>query len=202
MRRMQSILVGSLCFALSLPAHAKFLVFLGENGLGALTVDVGGSILQAKQVDDKGPGGLKNALTFDNFGLKGTQGDLAIFNKSNLLSGPDDILRFNGDSTVVFYSIKGGQDGADIGLPTKLYDNVAIALEDAKGNISYTPTQGQPGYDGNLLPTFELNSGIVPEPHLLGFMLVGLGMVVFGFTMRKCSIVPPRLRPRRTISQS
>ena len=99
------------------------------------------------------------------------------------MNGPDngyelsDVIRFNGNGTLVFYSDVGeSYEPADTGFPTQFYDNTVsineIGPEGDRWLCLYTPTVGQPGYDPSG-PTYLFISDI-PEPSTV--MLVGLSL--------------------------
>ena len=144
--------------------------------------------------NDPGPGGLPNALTYTTpAGL--VVGDLLLHEPGG---GESDLIRWNNNAMLVFYSDLGDDDSADIGLPGGSYAN-AISLietglvlnppamvaysEDGINGYIYVPLPGQPGYDTNNpgnQPTYIIISDI-PEPGtvaLVGLSLVGLLAVI------------------------
>lgn len=140
---------------------------------------------------DPGPGGLPNALTFTTpAGL--VVGDLLLHEPNGAES---DLIRWNANGTLVFYSdigdadppYIGGPDSADIGLPGASWPNTISVTETGlfgypysetgTNGYVYIPLPGQPGYDpsnpGNQ-PTYTFISDI-PEPGTVA--LVGLSLV-------------------------
>jgi hypothetical protein len=157
-----------------------------ENGNG--TNFTFGVTLPHAMAADPGPGGLPGALTYLGLPFLGFVGDVLLLEPST--QQPSDLIRFNGNGTIVFYSdnAEGGgpvgpalaepPDLADIGLPVVFYANlVPIAEVGAEGmnGATYTPLPGQPGYDPSL-PTYTFISDI-PEPGtvtLVGLSIAGL----------------------------
>jgi hypothetical protein len=183
-------------------AQLSITISVDENGNGKLQNSTGfHSTLAASQMQDPGPGGLANALTYDLGNPPGlTAGDLLLRERARheVIS---DIIRFNpnevgpggGTGTLVFYSdLDGGVDSlADIGGPTELYVN-AIALyelgPEGDNGITYTPTFGQPGFvsDAGGPVTYQIisDSPVVPEPGSLSLLATG-GLPLLGFLRRR-----------------
>ena len=140
---------------------------------------------------DPGPGGLSNALTY-LLPFPGFPGDV-------LLPEPEgfsDLVRFNGNGTLIFYSDISPQDPpdapGDTGLPEVLLPlNKTIPEVGPEGNNGafYTPglgTQGlpDPGWDPSG-PTYHfISDGVVPEPGSLALLATG-GLPLFGFLRRR-----------------
>ncbi len=134
-------------------------------------------------MQDPGPGGLPNALTFTTpAGL--VVGDLLLHEPG---SGESDLIRWNNNATLVFYSDIGDADSADIGLPGASYPNGISVIETGLFGADYSetgingyvyvPLPGQPGYNPNtpgFPPTYIIISD-VPEPGTVA--LVGLSLV-------------------------
>jgi hypothetical protein len=135
--------------------------------------------------NDPGPGGLPNvAIYFLPFA--GVVGDV-------LMSGASDggavfdVVRFNGDATVIFYSdnVPTFDAPADTpGPPAVLYANRVTILEiGPEGNNAgtYTPLPGQPGFNAAFAPTYTfISDGQIPEPAtgvLIAFGLLGIGCI-------------------------
>jgi hypothetical protein len=128
---------------------------------------------------DPGPGGLASALTYSI--ANSTIGDLFLTDPT---TGTSDIIRFNGD-TLVFYSLAGGSDLADTGLPSSDYANTFTLVENTLGPTVYSPTGTMPGSQGVFPVTYtftssELAAG-VPDSGttatLFGFSLAGLAFL-------------------------
>ena len=158
-------------------------ISIDENGNGIGTVGPG------FLGNDPGPGGLNGVLIYQ-LPFAGVQGDVGLLDNGI----PLDYVRFNGNGTVIFYS--DNVDGFDaIGdtpaPPGQLYQNL-VRLEELgpEGNNGaiYTPLPGQPGYDPNALPTYNLISdgSAVPEPSSVIQLALGLGALgLAGFNRKR-----------------
>jgi hypothetical protein len=83
---------------------------------------------------DPGPGGLGSALIYtppSSFGST-TQGDVVLYEGGS----PSDVIRFNGNRTLVFYSTL---------LPVSLYGNTVPVNKLSPWTV-YIPQSGQPGF--------------------------------------------------------
>jgi hypothetical protein len=107
---------------------------------------------------------------------------------------PGNRLRFNGDSTLLFYSLAtddGIDSGADIApLPTAFYARQATIVEvgtETDNGAFYTPNDAQPGFDPRFTPTYHFVSDgtaqATPEPGTLA--LTGLGMLGLAGWLRR-----------------
>ena len=187
-----AILAAMVCLLLAVPsAHGQgFTLQIDENGNGLLN----GAFHPGFLATDPGPGGLPNALTYTTpAGL--VPGDLLLHEPGG---GESDLIRWNPNGTLVFYSDFEPTDLppldlADIGLPTAAYPNGISAIEtglfgqpysEAGPNwLVYAPLLGQPGSDPNspgIQPTYIIISD-VPEPGtvaLVGLSLVGALVVI------------------------
>jgi len=140
-------------------------------------------------LQDPGPGGLPNALTFTTpAGL--VAGDLLLQEPGG---GASDLIRWNAiNATLVFYSDIDPNDlppfdPADIGLPLASYPNGLSVFETGlfgqpyseagPNGYVYVPLVGQPGSDPanpNNQPTYIIISDI-PEPSTLALLILGMG---------------------------
>ena len=141
--------------------------------------------------NDPGPGGLTGVLIY-NLPFLGFQGD--VFLTEGVGGAVTDVLRFNGNGTVIFYSdnIGGSDSMADTtSPPSTFYANTVTLVEvgpEGNNGAYYTPTAGQPGFDPNSNTTYRFQSdGDLPEPAsmlLMGGGLAGLGLLTRRRTKR------------------
>jgi hypothetical protein len=169
-----AILLGALVV---IPAFASpIAISIDENGNGR-PYSIG---------TDPGPGGLTSVLIY-TLPFPGIQGDVFLTDSGFVL----DLLRFNGNSTVIFYS--DNIDGLDsigdtLNPPGSFYpNNVTIAEIGPEGNnrATYTPTAGQPGYG---TPDFTVTYNFVsdvPEPSSLWLLVGGLGALSSRWWIRR-----------------
>jgi hypothetical protein len=172
------LLIGSLGSAQAFPTAPTYTFNELGNGTWADGTPISGW-MQA----DPGPGGLTNALTY-GLPFAGVAGDVVMLEPEDEIESSElvelsDVIRFNGNGTLVFYSDsdeeRGESDPADTGFPTQYYTNMVFISEvgpEGANYAYYTPTAGQPGYDPSN-PTYLFISDI-PEPSTV--MLVGLSL--------------------------
>ncbi len=164
----------------TMPVFGGIVITIDENGNGINTLGPG--VLG----NDPGPGGLNNVLIY-RLPFQGLQGDVLLLDGAVFL----DVLRFNGDGTVIFYS--DNVDGVDAigdtpGPPGAFYQNIVripeVGLEGGDGAV-YTPTEIQPGFAAQFLPTYVFISDgtAAPEPGSMGLLALGLGAI--GFAVRR-----------------
>jgi hypothetical protein len=184
-----AILAATVCVLLIVArAHAQgFTLQVTERTNDVLNL-LNGAYHPGFLLQDPGPGGLPNALTFTTpAGL--VAGDLLLHEPGGAES---DLIRWNANNaTLVFYSdfeinALPPFDSADIGLPGASYPNgVSVTetglfgqpySETGTNGYVYIPTPGQPGYDPsnpNNQPTYIIISDI-PEPGIVSLVCVGL----------------------------
>lgn len=181
-----AILATVACLLLLIPGALGqgFTLQITENPLDPLN-QFNGGYHPGFLMDDPGPGGLPSALTYTTPGGL-VVGDLLIHEPSG---GESDLVRWNGNATLVFYSDFPDQgetpDVADIGLPGGAYPNgLSVTETGLFGNpyteagpngYVYTPLAGQPGYNPNAPGSQYIIISDIPEPGTVA--LVGLGFV-------------------------
>jgi len=142
-------------------------VVIDENGNGTLNTTQ--TLAHSFQIDT-GPCGsaVTNVLTYHlPTPYVGTTGDVVLLEPQT--GRPSDLLRFNGDGTVMFYSDVSPTDPADsladVGLPCQFYTNMFVAYEvgpEGSNGLAYTPVPGGPGWDPNYPVTFNFLSDVPP----------------------------------------
>jgi hypothetical protein len=156
-------------------AHA---ITVDEFGVGTIQSPGGTEVISGHLGPDPGPGGLNPVLIYP-LPFTGVQGDVNLTESTGVL----DVLRFNGDGTLIFYSdnLDGFDAPGDTPTPPRvLYANQAsipeIGLEGDNGAF-YTPAANAPGFDPSG-PTYHFISDghtpVVPEPSSLALLLGGL----------------------------
>jgi hypothetical protein len=190
MKRTTSVLLtitASVCLAASARADV---IAIDENGNGIGTVGRG------FLAPDPGPGGLASVLTY-NLPFAGTQGDVGILEPGG---GGSDLLRFNGNATVLFYSDNTGGIDALGDTPTPpgaFYPNFLLLTEvgpEGANGFIFTPVAGQPGFVPGRVTTYNfVSDGSVPEPFsvvLLATVLLLLAVVFRGRTKAAPASLP------------
>ena len=158
-----------------MPAFAD-LITVDEFGKGS----VDGKPIKGALGPDPGPGGLSSVLIYP-LPFTGTQGDVKLLEPGGIFF---DLVRFNGDGTLIFYSdnVDGFDALADTpSPPLAFYDNLVTADEVGPENVNgslYVPSPGNPGFDSSL-PLYTLVSDIVPVPvpEPSALVLLGVGLV-------------------------
>jgi PEP-CTERM motif len=170
------------------------IVTVDEFGHGFVESPLGVFPLASHIGSDPGPGGLSSVLIY-TLPFAGVRGDVFLTD-ADFGGFTLDVIRFNGDFTLIFYSDNiGGFDApADTaGPPGTTYTTlVSIPELGPEGNNGafYTPGSSDPGF-GPLSPTFHfVSDGLaqpVPEPATL--LLVGSGIAGLGRRMwrKRCS---------------
>ena len=172
------------------PASAV-LITIDEDGHG--TVD--GTPLPFFKGPDIGPGGLLSTLHYGpSLFLIGTvPGDVHLTEGAGSAAVFLDVIRFNGDGTVIFYSdnLDGFDSLADTAAPPSIaYPNLVSIPEigpEGDNGAFYTPGPGNPGFSPEFALTYHFVSdgeATADEPSPAALMLLGLGMLGFGFKRR------------------
>lgn len=157
-------------------------ITVDENGHGTLTNSAGfNGVSPSSMQADPGPGGKLSVLTYGLLNPPGLiGGDVLLL---ALAGGISDVIRFDPNvnrGSLFFYSLTGGPDLADIGLPSAFNTNLVSILANESGFTLYAPAAGQPGFIVGAAG-FGLNYrflSTVPETgstiFLLGFGVAGL----------------------------
>jgi hypothetical protein len=134
---------------------------------------------------DPGLGGLAGVAVYP-LPFAGVVGDILMAGLSDG-GAVFDVVRFNGNGTVIFYSdnVPTADAPADTpGPPGVLYTNRLTISEigpEGDNRAVYTPLLGQPGFDATFAPTYTfISDGQIPEPGmstLIGFGLLGIGIL-------------------------
>jgi hypothetical protein len=154
-----------------------------EYGHGSLLAASGNQTLSYTLAPDP-TGGLPNGnVLIYSLMFSGTTGDLLLFNPSVRGDPLDTVIRFNGNSKLIFYadSVNGYTDLADTpGPPDPLLANQFSINEQNTGQIAYyAPKAGQPGYDAsNPNYVFYIDYNNVPEPSPSILLMAGLGVFI------------------------
>ena len=188
---------------LSSAAVAGSSPFLLTNGNIGITVDencngtingFGTSALPCGFAADAGPGGLTSAMTYDLQNPPGLVVGDVLMTEAGCGGCLSDVLRFNPNGTLVFYSdnTDGVDAGADTGLPNAFYaNNVSIPELGVEGQLQYAiyiPGPGMPGYVAGAFAPIEYTfiSG-TPEPGAL--VMFGSGVLgLVGLLHRKINL--------------
>lgn len=137
--------------------------------------------LAALLQNDPGPGGYPSALTY-SLPFMGVQGDL-ILTDPNFSDLPMEIIRFNGDGTLIFYAGNLPDSVAFVpNPPGMLYDNIAIVSDtgpEVSSSATYTPVDGQPGFDSSdptyIFDNSDQSANDAPEPSTMAMCAVSFG---------------------------
>lgn len=166
-----------LVVCLATPSRAAFIT-VDEFGNGV------GTIGQGFIGNDPGPGGLNNVLIY-NLPFAGVQGDVFLTEPGS--GAILDVLRFNGDGTLIFYS--DNTDGFDAPAdtpspPGSFYTNTVTIPEvgtELFNSATYTPTANQPGFrpGADPLTYVFVSDGVVPEPSSIAMLGLG-GLLALG----------------------
>ena len=182
MRQFCGLVLGVLLSGAAAYGQFSVTVQFNENGTGYLSNTYGfNSSLPSGFVNDPGAGGFNDALFFSMLNPPGlVAGDLLLMDDGIV----SDVIRFDpvtsfsgGTGGAFFYSLPGGGELADIGLPGVNLSNTFGLAEVENGITSYTPTAGQPGFvAGAAGPvTYQITSA-APEPGT--WLLLGSAIAV------------------------
>jgi len=171
-----SVSLLSLC-APVVGSAASVLISVDENGRG----NINGNPVTFNIGADPGPGGLLSTLIY-TIPFTGVVGDVELFEPETGI--PGDVLRFNGNGTLIFYSagVPGNTALADEPRPPAPVPNTVQFNETSNGDMVYAPTSGQPGFDSSAASTFHFVSDApssIPEPQSVAMlMLGGVGLII------------------------
>jgi len=175
---------------LALALTVASIVLVTEASGGTITVDEfgNGSLLLTVPIPlpfkigfDPGPGGLNNVLIY-TLPFGGIQGDV-LLNDPGI--GVLDVIRFNGDGTLIFYSdnIDGFDAPGDTPSPPgAFYANTVTLTEvgpEGNNGATYAPTANQPGFGifGGQATTYVfISDSQIPEPGTM--CLIGGGLAI------------------------
>ena len=169
------IITASVCLATSALAD----ITIDENGNGI------GTIGRGFLAPDPGPGGLLSVLTY-LLPFAGVQGDVLMSSvETDFGRVVFDVIRFNGNGTVLFYSDNvpvSDSLGDTPSPPGALYANqITIAEVGPEGNNAgiYTPLAGQPGFVPGAAQRYNfVSDGAVPEPSAVVLLVTVFLLVV------------------------
>jgi PEP-CTERM motif len=179
MRRLALALTVASILLVTQASGATITVDEFGNGAVLLTVPVP---LPFRFGNDPGPGGLNNVLIY-MLPFAGVQGDV-LLNDPGI--GVLDVIRFNGDGTLIFYSdnIDGFDAPADTpSPPLSFYTNTVTLTEvgpEGNNGATYAPTPNQPGFGvfAGQATTYVFVSDSVPEPGTMCLMGAGLAILI------------------------
>ena len=176
-----SLLTGGLLLG-AFQGSAASVVTIDEYGNGTLN----GAALAFSLSPDPGPGGLPNTLTY-SIPFTGVSGDVELL--SSVTGIPVDVIRFNGNGTIIFYSSDPGTLASQPHPPFPVPNTVTTLDNGTFPNdmASYLPTAGQPGYDSSA-PSYTFVTGrtttATPEPASMALLLLAGPLFAF-FRLRK-----------------
>jgi hypothetical protein len=149
--------------------------------------------------NDPGPGGLHAVLTY-HLPFAGVPGDV-LLTDANAGGAFLDVIRFNGNGTLIFYSdnVDGADSLADTpSPPSALYPNQTRIPEvgpEGNNGAFYTPGPNDPGFDPSL-PTYHfISDGDATTPVPVPLPLASLS------ALAACLVLLPAARKLRALAR-
>jgi hypothetical protein len=205
MKTLRTVSLAAMLLCLAGPAFAGPIFTVDENGNGfeqnGSTITPLPFHLGKDPANPTGPDVLIYTLPF-----AGTPGDAALGESEEF---PSDVIRFNGDGTLIFYSDTDGVDSiGDVGIPLAPLTPFFFALEqpnvggvsvEGANGLTYTPLLSDPFLGGATDPGFDpsgptyifVSDGIatpptIPEPSTLAILTLSLaGMAGYSVWQRR-----------------
>ncbi len=183
------VFLGVLAMMVSGASAQAIPVSIDEMGNG----NIAGAPFPGVMGLDPGPGGLVTLLYVPPPGVGFVPGDVLIFEPGPGMDVLSDVVRFNLNGPVAFYSDNSDPDPApqlaDVGFPAAFLPNTVQLMEvgpEGNNGVIYTPTPNQPGFVPGFAVTYTIISDPVPEPGTIALLAGGgLGLAAFAWRRRK-----------------